>query len=204
MATTPPEPHRPSNPEPHGWLSEAQRVDQAVYAAVASAQTPRVDVAMRRLSTAANYSRLSISASALLAVAGGSRGRRAAVSGLASVAVTSAVVNLAVKPLSGRRRPDRETGDVPIARHVSMPVSRSFPSGHTAAAVAFASGVGRVMPAAGAPLHALAAAVGYSRVHTGVHYPGDVVAGALIGAAIADCTTWALSRCAGRPFIPIG
>ena len=32
-----------------------------------------------------------------------------------------------------------------------------------------------------APLHALAAGVAYSRVHTGVHYPGDVVAGSLIG-----------------------
>jgi undecaprenyl-diphosphatase len=36
------------------------------------------------------------------------------------------------------------------------------------------------------PLHSLAAVVGYSRVHTGVHYPGDVVAGALIGAVVAD------------------
>jgi undecaprenyl-diphosphatase len=114
--------------------------------------------------------------------------------GLASAVTTSAVVNLAVKPLSGRRRPDREAGDVPAIRRVRMPGSRSFPSGHTAAAVAFASGVGRVMPAAGAPLHVLAAAVGYSRVHTGVHYPGDVVAGALIGAAIGDATTRALAR----------
>jgi undecaprenyl-diphosphatase len=69
-----------------------------------------------------------------------------------------------------------------------MPSSRSFPSGHTAAAVAFASAVSRVEPAAGASLHVLAALVGYSRVHTGVHYPGDVVAGALIGAIIAGLT----------------
>jgi undecaprenyl-diphosphatase len=69
-----------------------------------------------------------------------------------------------------------------------MPGSRSFPSGHTAAAVAFAGGVGRVMPAAGIPLHALAAVVGYSRVHTGVHYPGDVIGGALLGAMLSDAT----------------
>ena len=78
-----------------------------------------------------------------------------------------------------------------------MPASRSFPSGHTAAAVAFAGGVGSVLPAAGVPLHVLAALVAYSRVHTGVHYPGDVLAGALLGAMIADVTAGVLGarRC---------
>jgi undecaprenyl-diphosphatase len=55
--------------------------------------------------------------------------------------------------------------------------------------VAFARGVGRQLPQARLPLEALAALVGYSRVHTGVHYPGDVLAGALLGAAIADVSS---------------
>ena len=105
---------------------------------------------MRRLSNAADYSRLSIASGALLAVAGGPRGRRAAATGLASVAATSAFVNLVVKPLGRRPRPDREAEEVPAARHVRMPASRSFPSGHTAAAVAFAGGVGNVLPWSGA------------------------------------------------------
>jgi undecaprenyl-diphosphatase len=192
-AATPPPASSGTNP----WLSEAERIDQAVYAAVAGTDTPRLDSAMRRLSHAADYSRLSIIAGAALALGGGARGRRAALSGLASVAATATIVNVAVKPLGRRRRPDRVAGDVPAARHVRMPASRSFPSGHTAAAVAFATGVARVIPAAGAPLHALATLVAYSRVHTGVHYPGDVLAGALLGAMIGDVTAGALAarRC---------
>src|SRR5947208_4984627 len=112
---------------------------------------------MRRLSAAADYSRLSIAAGVTLAVACGPRGRRAAASGLVSLGATSAVVNVVVKLVGRRRRPDRAAAQVPLARQVPMPASRSFPSGHTAAAVAFASGVGRVMPMAALPLHALAA-----------------------------------------------
>lgn len=175
------------------WLEEAERLDVAVYAAVAGTPTPQIDAKLRRLSNAANYSRLSIASGALLALAGGPRGRRAAATGLASVAATSVFVNLAVKPFGRRPRPDREAQNVPAARHVRMPASRSFPSGHTAAAVAFAGGVGNVLPAAGVPLHLLAALVAYSRVHTGVHYPGDVLGGALVGAMVADVTAGVMS-----------
>jgi undecaprenyl-diphosphatase len=178
-------------------VAEAERVDHAVYAAVATTPTPRLDGAMRRLSDTADYSRLSLAASAVLVVFGGRRGRRAAAYGLASVGATATVVNVVVKPFGRRRRPDREAQEVPEARHARMPTSRSFPSGHTASAVAFASGVGSVMPFAGLPLHCLAVAVGYSRVHTGVHYPGDVLAGALLGAIVADVTAGALTKLTG-------
>jgi membrane-associated phospholipid phosphatase len=75
-----------------------------------------------------------------------------------------------------------------------MPSSTSFPSGHSAAAFAFATGVGHVLPPAAIPLQALAALIAYSRVHTGVHYPGDVVVGAVTGTALAQLTTHALDR----------
>jgi membrane-associated phospholipid phosphatase len=176
------------------WVQDAERLDRAAYAAVAQTPTPALDVAMSRLSRAADYSRLSLASAAVLALAGGTTGRRAAAQGLAALGVTATVVNVAVKPIARRRRPDRGADAVPSARHVRMPASRSFPSGHTAGAFAFATGVGRVSPAAAVPLRALAALVGYSRVHTGVHYPGDVLAGALIGAALAQLTTHAGDR----------
>jgi len=125
---------------------------------------------------------------------GGRPGRRAAVEGLTSVAVTSAVVNLAVKRIWRRQRPDRAGQEVPVARQVRMPTSLSFPSGHSAAAFAFATGVGTRLPGVAVPLHAAAGVVAYSRVHTGVHHPSDVVVGSVVGTVLAQLTTRALDH----------
>jgi membrane-associated phospholipid phosphatase len=173
------------------WLCQAERVDAAVYAAVARTDIPRLDRAMRRLSGAANYSRLWIAASCILASAGGAKGRRAAIDGLTSLAVTATVVNTALKPLGRRRRPVR---GLELARHVRMPRSRSFPSGHSASGFAFSTGVAATQPQVAVPLRALAAFVAYSRVHTGVHFPGDVLFGSLLGVLLARLTTCARRR----------
>ena len=171
------------------WLSEAERVDRAIYGAITNTPTPLLDRAMPVLSRAADHSKLWVGTAVLLAVTGGRRGRLAAASGLTSVAATSVVANLIIKPIGRRRRPDRAAERVPLERQVRMPGSRSFPSGHAASATAFASAAGRVLPAVGVALRLLAALVGYSRVHTGVHYPSDVIAGAVAGGVIADFIT---------------
>ena len=166
------------------WLGHAERADLAVYAAVARSDVPALDRAMRHVSHAANYSRIWIGTAGLLALGGGS-GRRAAFDGLTSIAVTSVVVNAALKPLGRRPRPER--GPL-VARHVRIPRSRSFPSGHAASAFAFATGATATQPQLALPLRALATVVAYSRVHTGVHFPGDVLVGSLLGVALAQVT----------------
>jgi undecaprenyl-diphosphatase len=191
-------PDQPSETERAGWWGEVNRLDLAVYAAIAATPTPTLDRAFRRLSQAADHSKLWLASAALLAAGGGAAGRRAAVNGVASVGLTSAVVNLILKPLGGRRRPDRDTHQVPVARQVAMPRSTSFPSGHSASAFAFAAGVATASPAAGIPLSALAALVAYSRVHTGVHYPLDAIAGSVSGVALAPLAVTALERCRRR------
>jgi membrane-associated phospholipid phosphatase len=176
------------------WRGELRRLDVAVYAAIAETPTPTLDRAFRALSRAADHSKLWLGSAGLLASTGGARGRRAALDGLASIALTSSVVNLALKPLADRRRPNRDAHDVPAVRHVAMPRSTSFPSGHAASAFAFATGVGASLPAAGIPLSAAAALVAYSRVHTGVHYPADVIAGSVTGVALSPLALAALRR----------
>jgi membrane-associated phospholipid phosphatase len=68
--------------------------------------------------------------------------------------------------------------------------SPSFPSGHTSSAFATATSVSLAYPRwyVIAPSFAWAGTVGYSRMHLGVHYPSDVLAGALIGSGCAYIT----------------
>jgi len=185
---------RPGVRSPWTWGDELNKLDLAVYAAIAVTPTPAMDVALRRLSRAASYSGLWLGCSAVLAACGGKRGRRAAENGLTSIALTSAVVNLVLKPLGNRRRPNRQMYDIPVARQVTMPRSTSWPSGHSASAFAFATGVSAAWPQAGIPLSVVASLVAYSRVHTGVHYPSDTIAGTASGVALAPVAVAALER----------
>lgn len=174
-------------------MDELRAVDRAVYESIAVTPTPRLDGAFRRLSNAANHSRLWLAVAAAIAVAGGRRGRRAALEGVISIGVTSATVNLGVKPLAHRRRPAPARPPAG-ARRVRIPASTSFPSGHAASAFAFAYAVGRHVPVLAVPVRLLASAVAYSRVHVGVHYPGDVVAGSVVGAGMAAMVAAASDR----------
>jgi membrane-associated phospholipid phosphatase len=167
-------------------LAELSALDRGLYEAVASTDTPTLDRFFRRLSSVADKSVLWFGIAGIIALAGGRPGRWAALNGVVSIGLASATANLVGKQLTNRRRPDRAGAGVPGERQVPMPESTSFPSGHTASAFAFAEGVSSVLPALGLPLRLAAVAVGYSRVHVGVHYPGDVAGGALIGRSAGE------------------
>ena len=184
----------PVRQQPASGLRELSAVDRAIYSAVAATPTPSLDEPLRRLSNAANNSRLWLAIATGLRVTGGQVGRRAAVRGTVAIGVTSALVNLAVKSAWSRQRPDRAGARVPVRRNVQMPASTSFPSGHAAAGFAFAAAIGRDQPWLGLALRFLAAAVAYSRVHTGVHYPSDAVAGALIGEGTGQAVAGLMDR----------
>jgi undecaprenyl-diphosphatase len=157
--------------------------DRDLYLAVSRLSTPVLDEPLRRVSDFANFSKPWFLVAGALALFGGPRGRRAAVTGLAAIGATSLVVNQPMKKIAGeRRRPDRHRLGVPVQRWVRMPASGSFPSGHSASAAAFAVAVGGVLPALRPALRVGASVIAFSRVYTGVHYPSDVLVGATVGA----------------------
>ena len=135
----------------------------------------RGDAALVALTRTANHSVLWLAAAAVLALAGGKRGQRAAVRGMAAVGMASAVSNGPLKFVFRAERPTRR------ALLISRPRTSSFPSGHSASAFAFATAASAEFPAVAPVLVPLAAAVAYSRVHVGVHRVKDVVAGGAIG-----------------------
>ena len=179
-------------------LRELGAVDRAVYQAVADTPSPELDRAFRKLSTAADHSRLWLGIAAAMALLGGSRGRQAAREGVLAIGTTSAAVNLGIKPLARRPRPTRAEPGPFEDRYVPMPRSTSFPSGHAASAFAFSYAVSRDLPRLAVPIGLLAGAVAHSRVHTGVHYPSDVVIGAILGAGTAAMVTAACDDLHGR------
>jgi len=151
--------------------------DRSLMARVRRRRSRRVDRAFVGISRAANYGRLWLLIGGVLAALGGHGGRRAAARGLVGLAIAATVANGPAKLLTRRRRP-AAGAQLTLIR---MPRSTSFPSGHSASAFAFATGASAEAPALTPVLLPLAAAVAYSRVHAGVHYPSDVAAGILIG-----------------------
>jgi undecaprenyl-diphosphatase len=180
-----------------GLLHRLGELDRRVYVAVAQLSTPGLDVPLSRLSHFANHSKPWFLVAGALAAFGGPTGRRAALTGVAAIGAASLVVNQPMKLAGDRARPDRAGHEVPEARWVRMPTSTSFPSGHSASALAFAVAVGDVVPALRWPLRAAGGTVAFSRVYTGVHYPGDVLVGAVTGALLGRLVS-RLGEKAGR------
>ncbi|MFJ9688177.1 bifunctional phosphatase PAP2/diacylglycerol kinase family protein [Streptomyces bacillaris] len=181
-----------SSSRPSSASSAADRVrrwlqgrDLAVFHSVADRHWPGADPLLPRLSRSANHGLLWFgTALGIAAVGPSARSRRAALRGVASLAVASAAINTIGKGAVRRQRPILD--QVPVMRQLKrQPVTTSFPSGHAASAAAFATGVALESKGWGAVVAPVAAAVAASRVYTGVHYPGDVLAGAALGIGAA-------------------
>lgn len=174
------------------WLrreaQEINRVDRELVRRSAAIPPSAADDGLKALTRTANHSLLWFAVAAALASRKGVT-RRAALRGVAAIGGSSFTINAMAKPLLPRRRPAWE--DVPVGRRLNQnerPNSSSFPSGHAASAAAFATAVTMESPAMGLAVAPVAAAVAYSRVHTGVHYASDVAVGMLLGSGIALAT----------------
>ncbi|MFF7445682.1 MULTISPECIES: phosphatase PAP2 family protein [unclassified Streptomyces] len=164
-------------------LTGLYKADRGLTQRAASQTPPGVAKALSAVEECAESSKLWCGAAIAMACLGGWRGRKAAAAGLGALVMAQVVSNGVCKQLADRPRPPVEW--IPHDEVEDRPDSSSFPSGHTAAAVAFTAAVAPTWPTAGALCAVPAVMVSVERVQSGAHYPSDVAAGAVIGLASA-------------------
>jgi undecaprenyl-diphosphatase len=150
---------------------------------------------MSTLSRAGNFGAVWLVLLGVIAVFGKRAGRTVALAGLFAL-VLGHVASDVLKELTVRPRP---FASLPAVRSlVAEPSSYAFPSGHATSAFSAATGVvlaakrsPKRVPWLGWGMLVLAAAISYSRVYVGVHYPTDVLAGVGLGLACG----WIGARC---------
>jgi membrane-associated phospholipid phosphatase len=103
---------------------------------------------------------------------------------LASTLAATATVSHFAKAKYDRPRPYQV--DSSITPPVRLPRSSSYPSGHSSSAFAAARVIAALQPKLAREAYSIASQVAASRVYAGVHFPSDVVAGALLGTGVAD------------------
>lgn len=110
-----------------------------------------------------------------------------------SILLTFIAVNLIIKPIVGRTRPYdlfEALRPLGVVHH-----DGSFPSGHTANGFACAWVLFRKMDKRiGVPALILAVLMGFARCYSGVHFPTDVLTGALIGVVVAEISMRAFKK----------
>lgn len=145
---------------------------------------PVLDAVMRAVTTQENWYPMLGGLGIALIIWGGRRGRMAVAMLVIAVALTDQISCSLLKPLIGRARPPNALAPGDVRLLVGASTACSFPSAHAANAFAMATAVswrlGRFAPLA----FVIAAAVAYSRIYVGVHYPLDALAGAILGVLI--------------------
>lgn len=168
---------------------------QAVKAASLGLASPPMDFAMTGLS----FAPLTLGVPLLVALRGTPAAYRTA--GTALVAeLTGAAVSEGFKRVIRRQRP--YAIDPSIRTPAGPESSYAMPSGHAALAFAGATVLAFDDPTLALPSYAFATAVGFSRIYLGVHYPSDILAGALLGTGVGLGVRAARDQLVSRGVLP--
>jgi undecaprenyl-diphosphatase len=159
-------------------------VDTALYLRINALQFgPGPDRAIEFVSRGMHYGEGWAVVAVAMIIVDPASGLKASAEALPVLWATMLTVNYALKKLFRRRRPFMA---IVRARVLGpKPKDFTFPSGHTAAAFAGALLFGAHAPIWSPLFYALAVVVGFSRIYLGVHYPSDVLIGAVVGTVLA-------------------
>jgi undecaprenyl-diphosphatase len=170
-------------------------LDAALFALVNGAHHPLLDTVMALLSRKALAVLPALALALVLFRAHGRQAWLLAAAALLAVGLSDLAAGQ-VKALAERVRPCHAVAQARVL--VGCTGSFALPSSHATNMAALAGVATAGSPLAGAALGLLAVAVGYSRVYLGVHYPGDVLAGLLLGGVVGGGIGWASRRLAAR------
>ena len=163
----------------------ASTLDIRILESIAETRTEPQTQTFKVLSDINNYVQVAVPVGLLVAGAvNNDKAMRQNALYVASSTAVTALVNVGIKHLIKRSRPFKKYPNFISVRTAS---GYSFPSGHTSSAFATASALSRAYSKwyVVAPSLLWASGVGYSRMYLGVHYPTDVLAGAVLGAGSA-------------------
>jgi undecaprenyl-diphosphatase len=177
--------------------------DQGLFYSINGAwTTPVLDWLLPTLSRAGNVGAIWLALLGIIAVFGKRTGRSVALAGLFALVVGHVASDI-LKVLTVRPRPLASLPEVRLL--VAEPSSYAFPSGHATSAFSAATSVVlatkrclKRVPLSGWGMFVLAAAMSYSRVYVGVHFPADVVAGAGLGIACGWIGAWCMVKLESR------
>jgi undecaprenyl-diphosphatase len=150
---------------------------------------PVLDVVMPAITTQENWYPVLVGLWIALIIWGGRKGRIAALLLVFAIALADQITCSVLKPLVGRIRPCNALPADEVRLLVGRSSAYSFPSAHASNSFAMATVVAWRLPRVAPVAFTVAALVAYSRVYVGVHYPLDVIAGALLGMAIGRALT---------------
>lgn len=176
-------------------LDAIGRLDFAVFQWLRTHQSPWLDVLMAGLSDVARGGFIWIVFAFLIAFLYRSRWP-AVVQVILAIVLAHLIADEVAKPYFNRSRPFESYAESRVYGY--RPTTRSFPSGHAATAIAGVCALAHMAPEARSIFWIFAVLIAFSRVYLGVHYPADVLGGALLGFGVGQFvvggTRWRFSN----------
>ncbi|MDH5637605.1 MAG: phosphatase PAP2 family protein [Nitrospinota bacterium] len=169
-------------------------MDESLFKAINQGLAdPTIDWVMATITSPESWLAPGVMLATALCLYGRKKGIVALAAAVFAVGAGDMLAHNVIKPMVGRHRPCAELPDVHQPSQVGCTDSFSFPSNHAVNSFSFAAVIGIIYPRMLIALAPIALLVALSRVAVGVHYPADVVAGAVLG-VIIGVSTAALAR----------